>query len=119
MCETAFQQAVETTKSRWDWLAERVTGEELVFGSGRYPGVPDISNWDLTLDKKGRVTRPELTNFGRAMVGGGKLYGAAQTFGMTISPSIVALQLLTIKDYPWGSLRKDAVVVDVGGGVGE
>jgi hypothetical protein len=51
--ETASQQAVETTKPRWDWLADRATRQELVSGPGGYPGVTDISDWDLTLDKKG------------------------------------------------------------------
>ncbi|RMZ86788.1 hypothetical protein DV736_g5986, partial [Chaetothyriales sp. CBS 134916] len=98
--ETPFQNAVGTSKSRWDWLAEKVTGQELAPPSGGYPGVPDIGSWNLVLDKNGLVARPELTNFGRAMVGGGKL-GAAQVF-----------------DYPWINLPKDALVVDVGGGIG-
>lgn len=82
---TPFQNAVSTTKSRWDWLSEKVFGNELVSGNGSYPGVPDISNFNLVLDKDGMVTRPELENFGRAMVGGGQLYGAAHAFGIFFS----------------------------------
>jgi hypothetical protein len=96
-----------------------VTGQELVSGPGGYSSVPDISDWDSTWDKKGCVTRPELRNMGRAMVGGGKLYGDAQTFGMIITPLLQHFNYGTWNNDLRVSLRKDAVVVDVCGGVGE
>ncbi|KAL6231241.1 hypothetical protein BDW75DRAFT_220708, partial [Aspergillus navahoensis] len=95
--ETAWQKAVGTTKARWDWLAERVPLDE-VRPEAPYPGLPDIRH--LQPGPDGKYTRPELDNFGLAMVGGGKVSGAAHAY-----------------DFPWASLG-EALVVDVGGGVG-
>ncbi|KKA24443.1 O-methyltransferase [Rasamsonia emersonii CBS 393.64] len=98
--ETAFQRAVNTTKARWDWLAERVSPAQIQPQNTPYPGVPDVHNWNLVPGADGLVGRPELENFGLAMVGGGKVTGTAHAF-----------------DYPWADLG-EAVVVDVGGRVG-
>ncbi|KAL3431736.1 S-adenosyl-L-methionine-dependent methyltransferase [Aspergillus tetrazonus] len=96
--ETAWQKAVGTTKARWDWLAERVSLDEVRPKEAPYPGLPDIRH--LQPGPDGKYTRPELDNFGLAMVGGGKVSGAAHAY-----------------DFPWASLG-EALVVDVGGGVG-
>lgn len=99
--ETAFQCAVGTTKPRWDWLAERIPPKQVSPETGvGYPGVPSAANVKVKPDNFGLVTRPELENFGLAMIGGGKTSGAAHPF-----------------DFPWGDLG-EALVVDVGGGVG-
>lgn len=82
--ETPFQMAVGTTKPRWDWLAERVSPDQVSPQDGRsgYPGIPSAANANLKSDKHGLVTRPELDNFGLAMIGGGKTSGAAHPFGL-------------------------------------
>ena len=49
-----------------------------------YPGVPSAANVNITPDAKGLVTRPELENFGLAMIGGGKTSGAAHPFGQSL-----------------------------------
>lgn len=81
MAETAFQEAVGTIKPRWDWLAERAPPKKITNADIGYPGVPDPKNWILRPDSKGLVGRPELENFGLAMVGGGMVSGAAHPFG--------------------------------------
>ncbi|KAL2812961.1 S-adenosyl-L-methionine-dependent methyltransferase [Aspergillus granulosus] len=96
--ETAWQNAIGTTKTRWDWLAERVTIDEVRPKGSAYPGLPDIEHLKPGAD--GLFTRPELDTFGLAMLGGGKVSGAAHAW-----------------DFPWSNLG-DALVVDVGGGVG-
>ncbi|KAL4940293.1 hypothetical protein BDV06DRAFT_230434 [Aspergillus oleicola] len=96
--ETAWQKAVGTTKARWDWLAERVSLDEVRPRNAPYPGLIDVKH--LTPGADGLFTRPELDNFGLAMVGGGKVSGAAHAY-----------------DFPWADLG-EALVVDVGGGVG-
>ncbi|KAL4789761.1 S-adenosyl-L-methionine-dependent methyltransferase [Aspergillus venezuelensis] len=96
--QTAWQNAVGTNRARWDWLAERVFLHQVRPPGAPYPGLPDIKH--LCPDANGLVTRPELDNFGLAMAGGGKVSGAAHAY-----------------DFPWADLG-DALVVDVGGGVG-
>ena len=93
--ETAWQRAVGTTKTRWNWLEEEIdqpppTGQSGYSG----PFSPDLPVASLR--------RPELEIFGLAMLGGGRVFGRAHLF-----------------DYPWGTLGPgSATVVDVGGGVG-
>ncbi|KAJ5456732.1 O-methyltransferase [Penicillium desertorum] len=102
VAETALQEALGTPKSRWDWLSERVRPDQITNDGVGYSGVADPQNWThLQPDSDGLIKRPELDNFGLAMVGGGKVSGAALPF-----------------DYPWDELPKGATVVDVGGGVG-
>ena len=80
--ETAFQCAVGTTKPRWDWLAEKISPEQISPETGvGYPGVPSAANVNVKPNDNGKVTRPELENFGLAMIGGGKTSGAAHPYG--------------------------------------
>ncbi|TDZ37504.1 O-methyltransferase tpcA [Colletotrichum spinosum] len=102
--ETAFQIALGTNKTQFDWFAEKITAAELKHegspGTG-YPGFssqPKKGDWDEP-DSNGLYNRPELTNFGKAMIGSGSVNSPAHVF-----------------DYPWDKLRHGAVVVDVGGG---
>ncbi|KAH9225206.1 hypothetical protein K456DRAFT_1755521 [Colletotrichum gloeosporioides 23] len=103
--ETAFQIALGTDKTQFDWFAEKVTVEELERG-GRgtgYPGFfsrPEDGNWEGP-DSNGLISRPELANFGKAMIGSGSVNSPAH-----------------VLDYPWSNLGNGATVVDVGGGVG-
>ncbi|KAL8723916.1 MAG: hypothetical protein Q9166_008221, partial [cf. Caloplaca sp. 2 TL-2023] len=99
--ETAFQKAVGTKKPRWDWLEEKTTRENAGNVGNGYPGVPALEK--LHFDGEGEdatIARPELETFGLAMTSSGKVYGMAHLY-----------------DYPWGDLG-DAIVVDVGGGLG-
>ncbi|KAI1760579.1 S-adenosyl-L-methionine-dependent methyltransferase [Hypoxylon sp. FL1150] len=98
--ETPFQAAAGTNKSLWDWMTERLPSDLVVSDGPGYPGVPDLSKYNVMFDHKGLVGRPELHNLAAAMVGGGKTWGAAHAF-----------------DFPWGELG-DGIVVDVGGGIG-
>ena len=93
--ETAFQNAVGTTKPRWDWLAEKIKPNQVSPERGvGYPGIPSAANVDLKPDDNGLVTRPELENFGIAMIGGGKTSGAAHPFGQWPKPVLTALSFM-------------------------
>jgi hypothetical protein len=82
VAETALQEALGTPKSRWDWLSERVRPDQITNDGVGYSGVADPQNWThLQPDSDGLIKRPELDNFGLAMVGGGKVSGAALPFG--------------------------------------
>ena len=82
--ETPWQEAMGTRKPKWDWLAERVDPSQISNDGVGYPGVPDVSSWaHLKQDANGKVSRPELENFGPAMIGAGKVSGAAHPFGRT------------------------------------
>ncbi|KAK2743445.1 hypothetical protein FQN57_004910 [Myotisia sp. PD_48] len=98
--ETAFQNALDTPKSRWEWLEEQPSEIERTRRSS--VGYPGILGEKTTLDSGGDppAHRPEFELFSMAMVGGGKISGAAHAF-----------------DYPWNDLG-NAMIVDVGGGVG-
>ncbi|KAL8955079.1 MAG: hypothetical protein Q9193_006920 [Seirophora villosa] len=98
--KTAWQKAIGTTKPRWDWLEEEVTHEE---GSALRIGYPGVVAGDVVFRDQPPATklrRPEHEIFSLAMVGGGRIFGAAHPY-----------------DYPWNSLG-EATIVDVGGGVG-
>ncbi|KAL0938169.1 o-methyltransferase [Colletotrichum truncatum] len=104
--ETAFQIAYGTNKTQFDWFAEKTTVEELKREAGLgvgYPGFFSRFHEDNLKkpDEFGMVDRPELSNFGKAMIGSGSVNSHPHTF-----------------DYPWGELGEGATVVDVGGGVG-
>ncbi|CAG8892503.1 unnamed protein product [Penicillium egyptiacum] len=122
--ETAFQKAANTTAERWNWLEEEVTVAELQSGSGSaYPGPfgPELTQAVDSKSPETLVKRPEHAVFGLAMVGGGRVFGVAHLFGMrsckSLQRSMPPLTLLLFSDYPWKSLG-EALVVDVGGGVG-
>ncbi|KAL9583819.1 MAG: hypothetical protein Q9212_002492, partial [Teloschistes hypoglaucus] len=97
--ETAFQDAVGTKKSRWEWLEEKVPPSQVASEGVGYPGLMGFDQRN-GFKKDELVARPELEVFGLAMLGGGQVFGAAHPY-----------------DYPWDKLGK-ATVVDVGGGVG-
>lgn len=97
--KTAFQNAVNTTKSRWDWLEEKVPLKDLRCENSGYPGAPElvpsfengVANVSPTTNghsetKPGKelYARPEHAIFGLAMVGGGKITGAAHVEGRKV-----------------------------------
>ncbi|KAI1373457.1 S-adenosyl-L-methionine-dependent methyltransferase [Hypoxylon crocopeplum] len=104
--ETAFNLAVGTDLPRWGWLEAPVPASQVrrvnSLGYPHHQPIDARSNGDGSAGKQGgdMIRRPELEIFGRAMVGGGKVFGAAH-----------------VVDYPWGELG-DATVVDIGGGIG-
>ncbi|KAI9674799.1 MAG: hypothetical protein M1817_001703 [Caeruleum heppii] len=115
--QTAFQLAVGTVETRWDWLEQRIPANAKDFGrtgySGAYAPATPVSKTTASKDEQtnGAVNgqkhdptetkaRPELEIMGLAMVGGGRVTGKAHIF-----------------DFPWSSLGA-GTVVDVGGGVG-
>ncbi|KAL8751754.1 MAG: hypothetical protein Q9199_006209, partial [Rusavskia elegans] len=101
--ETAWQDALGTKMSRWDWLEEKVSPHQVSKHEAGYPGVPQpetLMNGDLDSPEKPMVARPEHQIFNLSMLGGGRVHGAAHPY-----------------DYPWASLGS-GTVVDVGGGVG-
>ena len=83
--ETAWQDAVGTTKPRWDWLEEKHSPNDLTASSGAgYPGLPSLKREDINgVSKEKLVGRPELEVFGLAMLGGGLVFGAAHPYGKT------------------------------------
>ncbi|KFY04193.1 hypothetical protein V491_09437 [Pseudogymnoascus sp. VKM F-3775] len=98
--KTAWQDAVQTTKSRWDWIEERVEQDKLLDSGGHYPGIPSVVIEPQEKGDDGLVARPELAIMGLAMIGGGRVFGSAH-----------------VHDFPWASLG-NSLIVDVGGGVG-
>ncbi|GFF52160.1 beta-lactamase-like protein 2 [Aspergillus udagawae] len=100
VAKTAWQNAVCTKKTRWEWIEERVAPEKLLESGGHYPGIPSLVLGLPPREDDGLVARPELDIMGLSMVGGGRVFGTAHVY-----------------DFPWASLG-DALVVDVGGGVG-
>lgn len=86
--ETPFQSAMDTDKPLWEWMTERLPSDKVTSDGPGYPGVPELANWDVSFDHKGLVARPELQNFGLAMVGGGMASGAAHAFGNAFSPML-------------------------------
>ncbi|KAF3190679.1 hypothetical protein TWF788_008200 [Orbilia oligospora] len=108
----AFQDAVGTKASMWNWMEETTTVQDILNGrngpngaESAYPGVfgdelrQYIKETDEGQDDQRRVPRPEHAIFSLAMIGGGRVSGMAHLY-----------------DFPWSSLGK-ATVVDVGGGM--
>ena len=81
MNETAFQDAVGTTKSRWDWLEEKVILNGAFTNGTGYPGIPALDLVRSHDDEMKPKSRPEHDVFGLAMLGGGMVSGAAHPFG--------------------------------------
>ncbi|OTA52207.1 S-adenosyl-L-methionine-dependent methyltransferase [Hypoxylon sp. EC38] len=108
---TPWQDAIGTTKHRWDWLDEKVKVGDIRSGRNGSPGrksaYPGVFGTTLEktcgdADDRTLIHRPEHAIFGLAMVGGGRVSGQAHLYE---------------SDYPWASLGS-ATIVDVGGGVG-
>ncbi|KAK6523136.1 hypothetical protein TWF694_006031 [Orbilia ellipsospora] len=111
--ECAFQAAVGSKASLWNWLEEPTKVRDVLDGRNgsngapsAYPGIFGDELQHFVKEAKAKqddqisIPRPELTTFGFAMIGGGKVLGEAHLY-----------------DFPWASLGK-ATVVDVGGGLG-
>lgn len=62
-------------------MTDRHPPDQVVSNGPSYPGVPDLSDYDTTVDADRCIGRPELDNFALAMVAGGKTLGAAHAFG--------------------------------------
>ncbi|KAF3901332.1 O-demethylpuromycin-O-methyltransferase [Dactylellina cionopaga] len=110
---TAFQDAVGTKTSIWDWMEETTKVQDLLDGrngpdgaASAYPGIfgtelqQFVEGAEAGQDNQRRVPRPEHAIFSLAMIGGGRVSGRAHLY-----------------DFPWASLG-NATVVDVGGGMG-
>jgi hypothetical protein len=115
--KTAWQDAVGVKKSRWDWIEERVEQDQLLDSGGHYPGIPSLVLEPQPKGEDGLVARPELAIMGLAMVGGGRVFGAAHVYGKNHLFLSQAVHCSCCLDYPWASLGK-SLIVDVGGGVG-
>lgn len=85
--ETAFQEALGTPKPRWDWLEEKLPLEALSAKGVGYPGLPSLrktrKGQNGNAGEQTLVARPELETFGLAMLGGGKVFGAAHPYGQS------------------------------------
>lgn len=90
MEQTPFQAAANTSKSRWEWLEEKVPVKDLRDGNcgsdgaaSAYPG-PFGAELEKAIAGKPddeRVSRPEHGVFGLAMLGGGRVFGKAHLYG--------------------------------------
>lgn len=118
MTETAWHEALGSSKPRWEWLAEKINPREIQNEGVGYPGVPDPTQFSNLPDADGQVPRPELEIFGLAMVGGGRAISASQPYGEFHASKYIRRSLIIPTDYAWNELPHGAVVVDVGGGVG-
>lgn len=85
VAETAFQDAMGTTKTRWEWLEEKVPVDQLGSSGTGYPGVPSTKGLFSESEKGELVGRPEHEVMGLAMLGGGMVYGSAHPYGQ-LSP---------------------------------
>lgn len=86
--KTAWQKAIGTTKSRWDWLEEEATHEE---GSAHGIGYPGVVAGDVAFRDQPPATklrRPEHEIFSLAMVGEGRIFGAAHPYGDCVHPRL-------------------------------
>lgn len=103
--ETAWQEAVGTSKPRWEWLEEKVAVKELRPEHASYPGVFDISAVE---NGKSVVSRPELDVFGLAMLGGGRVHGTAHVYGMKehMMRYLFAVIMLTSQRLSMGFTRR-------------
>lgn len=82
MTETAWHEALGTSKSRWEWLAEQINANEIQNDGVGYSGVPDSTLFaHYTPNADGKIPRPELELFGLGMVGGDMSQSAAQPYG--------------------------------------
>lgn len=81
VAKTAWQDAVGTTKTRWEWVEERVPEDKLIETGGHYPGIPSLVLEPQMPGEDGLVSRPELEIMGLSMVGGGRVFGAAHVYG--------------------------------------
>lgn len=81
MTETAWQDAVGTVKPRWDWLEEDVSREEASTRGPGYPGLPAVDDLYRSLPHGAKLRRPEHGIFSLAMIGGGRIFGAAHPYG--------------------------------------
>ena len=83
--ETAWQDAIGTSKPRWDWLEEKHSLNDLIVSNGAgYPGLPGLEQRDVNgVSREDLVSRPEHEVFGLAMLGGGLVFGAAHPYGKT------------------------------------
>ena len=82
--ETAWQDALGTTKSRWDWLEEKVSPNDFSMGGASYPSIPEpkVATNSVANETKGTlVSRPEHQIFNLSMLGGGRVHGAAHPYG--------------------------------------
>ncbi|KAL8913793.1 MAG: hypothetical protein Q9172_007212, partial [Xanthocarpia lactea] len=81
--ETAWQDALGTTMSRWDWLEEKVSPDQVSKDGVGYPSVPQpekFMNGSADPAKKHVVSRPEHEIFNLSMLGGGRVHGAAHPY---------------------------------------
>jgi hypothetical protein len=84
--ETAWHEALGTSKPRWEWLAEKIDPKKIQNEGVGYPGVPDPNLFaHYTPGADGKIPRPELELFGLGMVGGGRSQSAAQPYGQCYS----------------------------------
>jgi hypothetical protein len=117
--KTAWQDTIQTTKSRWDWIEERVEQDKLLDSGGHYPGIPSLVIEPQPKGEDGLVARPELAIMGLAMIGGGRVFGSAHVHGKSrfLRRKSGGQGANNSIDFPWASLG-NSLVVDVGGGVG-
>lgn len=95
--KTAFQEALKTDKSRWEWLEESPSNGEQrpKTRMSNYPGIPGYEHTSRD-DSPFEQHRPELPLFSMAMVGGGRVTTRAHLHGESQPLSIKWYRPLTI-----------------------
>lgn len=103
--KTAFQQAVGTQLSLFDWMQQMVPETDADWRPlplRKHPCEEDDTPVGFEDSSQRVIPRPEKQQFQLVMAGVGRVYGQG-----------------LVHDFPWKNLNQDATVVDVGGGIGK
>ncbi|KAL9032135.1 MAG: hypothetical protein Q9180_006679 [Flavoplaca navasiana] len=98
--ETAWQDALGTTMSRWDWLEEKVTPDKISKPGVGYPSVPQPESaidGDIEAVGKPLVGRPEHQIFNLSMLGGGR---TTPGLHLAVAQSSTSVEVLLSHLYP-------------------
>ncbi|KAI5925278.1 S-adenosyl-L-methionine-dependent methyltransferase [Camillea tinctor] len=100
--ETAFNLAIGTEQSCWDWISNKAPASRVRRSPNfdYFRGTQSNDQKAANGDAGEMMHRREIEFFGQAMFGAGKVFSSPLVF-----------------DYPWGGLGR-ATLVDVGGGIG-
>ena len=101
-----MQLATGTSKPLWEWFEEKITVKDVLDGNtgpdGRSSGYPGVFGSELEAAVRGKNTnelipRPEISNFGLAMIGGGRVHTEAHLYGKRDRPLLISFRLIKFR----------------------